>query len=576
MRASIQNGARLAVLAVLAAVVAGSGTGCSKEEGGAPAPGRGETVPGENPPVAIAKPPVGPSSVEPPPVVKVPAPTPGRDQARAAFKERFSKVFGGAIGIQSTNGVRKFDESWEKSLEPLLGTRLAEYRQKFAVLPAEPAPEGDAGTKKKKKKASKKAGVPAPIRSALEEKVFAAFDPAWGVADADLPRLNAALSLAFRAAKGHALPGEDPSDVGRPRPPEGPAGPSDESLDRGAPDGFGSQATGGGGAPVKRVHPNAYAIAAALEGGGSVQIAKGDLDCEFGEITVGGNTTLDGGGTTLWYPGSDHNGRGLQLFGSNIVLRNIRVRNAGDGISLGGMTFKKTSNVHIENVSATGCGDDGFSPSYDCKDITFRWSFLAGNARCIFFKYGGTNLTVHHSVLTHYWIRGPLVSGGSIDFRNNLVQNWSMWGSRVEGGGKGNFVNNVWRREGWSGGKADSALYAGDGGGAIHSSGNVFEGCSARAEGFAGSPVVEAPGVATEGAKEAVERILSDTTGAGCMPRDGIDKAYLALKTKCPGGDPPHGLQVDETRKRLKGAEAKAPPEGDGKAEPPEEAEPKE
>ncbi|MEK7271210.1 MAG: right-handed parallel beta-helix repeat-containing protein, partial [Planctomycetota bacterium] len=416
---------------------------------------------------------------EPPPVTTVSLASMSRDEAKAAFKARFAKVFGGGSGIQSPMGVKKLNDAWEKSMEPLLGAKLADYKQKYATASPEPAGEGDTGGKKKKKKRPSKKGVDPAIRTTVEEKFLAVFDPAWGIADKDLPKLNAALSVAFRAAKNQALEGEDPADVGRPRPPEGPVGPSDPSLDRGAPDGFGAKATGGGDAQVKRAHANATSIAAALQGGGNVQIAKGDVDCDYGELTIGSNTTVDGGGATLWYPGKDHNGRGLQMFGQNIVLRNIRVRNSGDGLSMGGMTYRKTANVLIENASATGNGDDGFSPSYDCKDITFRWSFLAGNARCIFFKYGGTNLTVHHSVLTHYWIRGPLVNGGSIDFRNNLVQNWSMWGSRVEGGGKGNFVGNVWRK-GSSGGKADSALYTGDGGGTIYQAGNVFEGCSPR------------------------------------------------------------------------------------------------
>ncbi len=338
---------------------------------------------------------------------------------------------------------------------------------------------------------------------------------------------------------------DPPTDSETPPPANEPAS---SSGGHGPADGFGKGATGGSGAP-RSVPANAGALAGALKQGGAIQVQKGDIDAAYNQIVVKDNTTLDGGGATLWFPGTNHNGTGLSVFGKNIVLRNIRVRNSGDGIALGSASFKGTRNVLVENVSATGNGDDGFSCAYGASDITLRWSMLAGNARCIFHKYGGGNLTVHHSILTHAWIRMPLSNSAvaHVDFRNNLVQHWSMTASNCESGAKGNFVNNVYRFEAWAGGKKDCAIQAVSGG-EVYASGNKFEGCSARSTNFKSSPVFEAPPIPTDPTEAVLQKVLDETNGAGCMPRDQVDKNYLTSKEKCPSGDPAHGLQVEGSK----------------------------
>lgn len=331
-------------------------------------------------------------------------------------------------------------------------------------------------------------------------------------------------------------------------PPADPGGGVAPAAGHGPADGFGHQATGGGGGAPKSVAANAGAISAAMKAGGNIQIAAGDVDCAFEQCQIKGNTTVDGGGVTLWFPGTNHNGRGVEVYGTNVIVRNMRIRNSGDCLGFGSAHSKGTSTVLVENVTVSASGDDGFSPAYDCKDITIRWSMAAGCARSCFFKYGGHNLTVHHSIFTKYWIRGPLCSGAeaTIDFRNNLVEDWDEWGTRVESGAKGNFVNNTWRLQ-TGGGKKDAALFSM--GGTFYSSGNVFVGCTGRDKGMSKTPVLEAPPVTEQDdAATSLQKVLSETAGAGCMPRDAVDKAYLATKQRPPHGEPAVGLLVPEAQ----------------------------
>ncbi len=329
--------------------------------------------------------------------------------------------------------------------------------------------------------------------------------------------------------------------------------------DLGPADGFGRKATGGD--KEVKVGSAAQLSSAVKQAGSRVVLAAGDYDVAGGQVVVGSNVTLDGGGATLWLPGTGHNASGVCLFGTNIILRNLRIRNAGDCVDMGNSSWNKTSDVLVERVTVSGSGDDGFSPSYGTRNTTIRWSAALGCTRAVFIKYReATDITIHHTIISHYWMRGPMVEGEGTrcDFRNNLVQHWQMWGSKPYAGALINFINNTWRFDkSFDLGKEDAAVCS-TGGGKFYSSGNQFLGCTERKESQAG-PVFEAPPINGQtDAKTALEAVLNETTGAGCMPRDEIDKAYLELKVKWPAQPSnkgiTHGLQVPQTEARLRGA----------------------
>lgn len=344
-----------------------------------------------------------------------------------------------------------------------------------------------------------------------------------------------------------------------PAPAPGPrAGEGGTPSGHGPPDGFGRNARGASG-PVKTVPANAAAIAEALRAGGNVRIESGDVDAPFGRLRIPGHSTVDGGGATLWFPGNSHNGQGVVVAGDDVIVRNLRIRNAGDGLGFGSSATPPSTNVLAENVTVSGSGDDGFSVSYGAKNVTIRWSAALGCTRATFVKYGGaTDITLHHNLISHFWMRAPLVSGAGVkvDFRNNVVQHWSMTATQPNDGALVNAVNNTYRFDKtFAPGKADCAISIYQGG-SYCSAGNQFLDCSERNQGQK-TPVFEAPAIQPEDdAKTSMDKVLSETDGAGCMPRDGVDKAYLSSRERWvaqPGNKGyPVGLQVPGTRPHLK------------------------
>ena len=358
--------------------------------------------------------------------------------------------------------------------------------------------------------------------------------------------------------KDPAPPPVEPGNAAKPpEPPAPPPAGAATGGGHGPADGVGQNARGSSGA-AKTVPANAAAIAAAVKSNANVRVEAGDIDTPYNAIKIGDNVTLDGGGATLWMPGTGHNGTGIIVQGKSVILRNLRVRNPGDGVDFGTSGTPPSSDVLVENVTVSGSGDDGFAPSYKCNGVTIRWSAVYGCTRGVFIKYGGTNVTMHHSIVSHFWMRAPLISGSvsRCDFRNNLIQHWSMTASQPDQGAQANFVNSTYRFDkAFDAGKADAAITLYQGGG-FYTSGNEFIGCSQRQQGQVPKPF-EAPPINGEtDAKTALDAVLSDTAGAGCMPRDAIDKAYLALQVKWPARPSDktvtHGLQVPETEKRLK------------------------
>jgi hypothetical protein len=182
----------------------------------------------------------------------------------------------------------------------------------------------------------------------------------------------------------------------------------------------------------------------------------------------------------------------------------------------------------FSHLSSTGAGDDGISIGYGAHDVTVMYCFLAGNTRSIFLKYDETTrVSIHHNWIMKQWIRGPLVSQSVLaDLRNNVIEDWAMWGTRFEASSSGNAVNNTFVLGAYArsiGGKGDSALRV-QTSGQVFTSGNSFEGLAeASDDGNTSTPVDVAP-VTTHGTKEAAEIVHSR---AGCMPRDAVDQAYI-------------------------------------------------
>ncbi len=350
--------------------------------------------------------------------------------------------------------------------------------------------------------------------------------------------------------KGAPPPPADSASKGPPPPadPETPPGPPPAA---GASDGYGQKATGG--TREVSVATMEALRGAAKQDGVRIVMKAGEYDASGLQIT-GKNLTLDGNGATFWGGGGNRNAPLMLATGTNMILRNFRVRNGGDNLGFGSAATKGSpgNNVLVDHVSSTASGDDGISPAYNAHDITIRWSLIAGCTRSVFISYGGTRVTLHHNIITRQWIRGPTASGDGceIDVRNNYIWGWAEWGSRVHTGGKGNFVGNVWKLDPWAGGKPHGALTLCTDG--TTNRGNLFEGCKAQGN-FSEQDAVKAPPIRGEGPASALRPLLLDEkTGAGCMPRDKIDQEYLTIQQCAPKGDPVVGLLVPSAKRQGK------------------------
>jgi hypothetical protein len=206
-------------------------------------------------------------------------------------------------------------------------------------------------------------------------------------------------------------------------------------------------------------------------------------------------------------------------------VRNIRLRGGYDNLRVQDPT---AYNVVVSHVSSTSAVDDGISVGYGAHDVTVQWCFLAGNTRSLFFKYGETtNVSLHHTWVMKQWSRGPMVSDYVLaDVRNLIVEDWTSWGARFEHEASGNLVASLFTLSEWArlvGGKPGSAVRLTQSG-PVFTAGNVYGGeAESGAEGTATAPL-PAPPVATQPVAEMAPRVRQR---AGCLPRDGVDQAYI-------------------------------------------------
>jgi hypothetical protein len=124
------------------------------------------------------------------------------------------------------------------------------------------------------------------------------------------------------------------------------------------------------------------------------------------------------------------------------------------------------------------------------------------------------------------WIRAPLVSGSAlVDLRNVIVEDWSGGATRYETAAAGNIVNSLFVLSPYArsqGGTRNSITLATTG--RIFTAGNVFRDQAGPGNAGNSSEPLAAPAVATLPVSEMEPLVRAS---AGCLPRDGIDQAYI-------------------------------------------------
>ncbi len=302
-------------------------------------------------------------------------------------------------------------------------------------------------------------------------------------------------------------------------------------------EGFGAGTRGGeGGRIIEVEEPSEAGVRLALQranktGGVIVRFPESATIAIHGMLPrlTASNVTIAGNGATLDGAAMAKEVALLDVRGHDVVVRDLRFRNGYDNLRIQG---DDAHDVFVTHVSSTGSRDDGISIGYGAHDVTVQWSFLAGNTRSIFCKYGDTNdISLHHLWIQKGWIRSPIFSGHiRADVRNIIVEDWGEWGTRFEDGATGNVVASLFVLSPWAvsiGAKPDSALRFMNAG-PVFVDKNLFRGEAKPppTPGGAAEPI-DAPPVLTydvDSMEELVRR------GSGCMPRDAVDLAYIATR----------------------------------------------
>jgi pectate lyase len=353
--------------------------------------------------------------------------------------------------------------------------------------------------------------------------------------------LGAALWLTARALAAHATPG----------------------ASSGSPQGFGASTRGAAGsAPYHVTNWND-------SGPGSLRdaVSRGNRHVVFdvaGTITTFGRdvfvrgsfVTIDG--TSAPPPGITLTGRGLRVDGSkgahDVIIRGLRIRNVGasgvgDGIGIG----KGAYNVLVDHVSIGDTADGSIDVTRGARDVTVQWSILEKKPTHNLLSlnsYGATRLTYHHNLFIGGESRNPQVDwnvAGAppeivVDVRNNLIWDFSQYGTTVLRGALANVVANYY----WSSTQSDPgrALRL-DTASRAYARGNISQnGGNVDAQGTESVPFA-AQAVDTTDACTAAKDVVAH---AGPRPLDAHDQALVSsVRLRCPdssGGSRAGGLSA--------------------------------
>ena len=160
-------------------------------------------------------------------------------------------------------------------------------------------------------------------------------------------------------------------------------------------------------------------------------------------IIKGPNVTVDGEGAA----GLVLRGAPVVIEGAqDVILRHLRVRDsADDNIRIIG----KCRRVVIDHCSSTHAGDGALDITHDYKnpadrpaEITISWCLIGDTKKAMLID-GADKVSLHHNLFLGNEQRSPqLHDVRGFDLRNNVIDRWGIYGTRVRAGSTGNIVNN--------------------------------------------------------------------------------------------------------------------------------------
>jgi hypothetical protein len=332
--------------------------------------------------------------------------------------------------------------------------------------------------------------------------------------------------------------------------------------------GFGASTTGGAGRPVYRVthlgDAGPGSLRDALSRGDRCIVfdTAGDIDLRNQIYVKGGSITVDG--FTAPAPGITLRDHGISIWGnhgaSNVILRGLRYRNSGEkscASSRGcydGIQIKNGARrVVIDHISSDRAPDGALDitgkPDSLTQDVTVQWSIISGTTHQSLI-HRATRVSMHHNLFIDGQNRNPQADWDStlstvppdvvLDFRNNVIWNFSAYGTIVRRNATANVVDNYY----YSAARPNAArALVIDRQGRAHAAGNFSgNGVDVNALGTATTPF-PAASISTTDSCTAVQDVADQAGARGrAFGLDAVDRRHIAqLSSGELGGCPANG-----------------------------------